>query len=245
MSLWYVYAMWRDRLCQRRTISAQLPIRCHALYWSPYQKRDPLSNDHTGQNVSLFYGFGANEIVPAIWSNLDYEQRIYEIDGFPSKGWMNCLSNCFLSQQNDSVECVCGRSADLILKNVMGLSVLRGVCVCARTLVWVSVLCATIRLNPELSLTGLAEWTAEVYHCLLISSDSHQPIRVGHSLGVPRGNRRCWPGLTHCGQRIWVASKKAPIFPCQEKSNKSKLSGATDALCSAPWWQNTVWLHLK
>ena len=59
------------------------------------------------------------------------------------------------------------------------------VCVCEHTLVRVTVVCATIRLNPQLSLTGLAEWTAEVYHCLLISSDSHQPIRAGHSASGP------------------------------------------------------------
>lgn len=28
----------RNRLCQRKSISAQFPIHCHALYWSPYQK---------------------------------------------------------------------------------------------------------------------------------------------------------------------------------------------------------------
>lgn len=73
------------------------------------------------------------------------------------------------------------------------------VCVSAHTLVSVSVVCATIRLNPQLSLTGLAEWTAEVYHCLLISSDSHQPIRAGHSVSGPSGNHCCGPGLTYCG----------------------------------------------
>lgn len=52
-------------------------------------------------------------------------------------------------------------------------------------------------LNPQLSLTGLAEWTAEVYHCLLISTDSHQPIRAGHSVGGPSGNQCCGPGLTY------------------------------------------------
>ena len=58
------------------------------------------------------------------------------------------------------------------------------VCVCV---------CATIRLNPQLSLTGLAERTAEVYHCLLIFSDSHQTIRAaGHSPTGHRGNRYFW-----------------------------------------------------
>lgn len=66
----------------------------------------------------------------------------------------------------------------------MTLSVLGCVCVS------VCALCVTIRLNPQLSLTGLAEWTAEVYHCLLISSDSHQPIRAGHSVSGPRGTSR-------------------------------------------------------
>lgn len=84
--------------------------------------------------------------------------------------------------------------------------------------------CATIRLNPQLSLTGLAEWTAEVYHCLLISSDSHQAsfLRV-----APGGNRSCGPGGG--GDVLWptygAASKTATISLCREESNKSKLSG--------------------
>ena len=91
---------------------------------------------------------------------------------------MNCLSNCCLSQQNDSVECV-WKICRSYPSECYGVKctcrcVCVGVCVyvCVRTYtclhVWVSVLCATIRLNPQLSLTGLAEWTAEVYHCLLI-----------------------------------------------------------------------------
>lgn len=124
------------------------------------------------------------------------------------------------------------RSADLIHENVVGLSVLGGLRACVRTHTHLSrclsvcSVCATIRLNPQLSLTGLAEWTAEVYHCLLISSDSHQPIRARTFSEWPQRDSPPWAGVnTLWPLFFWDASKQAPISLCQAKSNKSKLSG--------------------
>lgn len=204
MSLWYVYSMWRDHLCQRKSISAQLPIHCHALYWSPYQKRDSLSNDHRDKMCLYSTSSAPMKMFPQSGPTWTMSKGFIKLTDSPlTAEWIvSQIAACFNKM---TAEGVWGRSADLIHENVMGLSVLGGVCVCVYVCthtslsVWVSVVCATIRLNPQLSLTGLAEWTAEVYHCLLISSDSHQPIRAGHFLSGPSGNHYCGPGLTYCG----------------------------------------------
>lgn len=44
-------------------------------------------------------------------------------------------------------------------------------------------------------------------------------------------------GRAALARHIYGASKQTPIFSCQGKSNKSKLSAATDAFVSPPWWK--------
>lgn len=128
MSLWYVDAMWRDRLCQRKSISVRLPpyaaMHCTDLH---IKKGDPLSNDHRDKMCLYSTSSAPMKIVPTILSNSDYEQRIYEIDGFSSKR----LSELSLKLLLVSTKSARWRCADLILKDVMGLSVLQvWVCVC-------------------------------------------------------------------------------------------------------------------
>lgn len=111
--------------------------------------------------------------------------------------WCVCMRACVCACVNVCV--ICSRSYPWECYEVK--CTLRCVCACV---------CVTIRLNPQLSLTGLAEWTAEVYHCLLISSDSHQAIRAGHSVSGPGGTRRS--GSTYlrgfkAGAHLFVSGK--------------------------------------
>lgn len=164
-------------------------------------KRDPLSSDH--KDKMCLYSASSAQMKMFLQSGPTWTMSkgfIKLILLFALEGIVSQIAACLNKM---TAESVCGRSTDLIHTNVMGLSVLGGVCahilyLCARTLVSVSVVCAIIRLNPQLSLTGLAEWTAEVYHCLLIFSDSHQPIRAGHSVSGPSGNHCYRPGLMYC-----------------------------------------------
>lgn len=127
---------------------------------------------------------------------------------------------------------MCGRSADLIRVNVMRLSIRTWMCVRAHIRLSLSI-SAPIRLNPQLSLTGLAEWTAEVYHCLLISSDSHQPIKAGHSVSCPCGSH-CWgPGVNALWPTYLKLQSRCPSF-CVRKSQISQSYLGQQMLLSFP-----------
>lgn len=126
MSLWYVYSMWRDRLCQRKSISAQLPIHCHALYWSPYQKRDPLSNDH--RDKMCLYSASSAPVKMFLQSGPTWTMSkgfIKLTDSPLTAEWIVSQIAACLNKMTAGREC--GRSTDLIHENVMGLSVLGGV----------------------------------------------------------------------------------------------------------------------
>lgn len=192
--------------CEKSSLSKEVHF-CSVSHTLPcivlisISKRDPLSSDH--KDKMCLYSASSAQMKMFLQSGPTWTMSkgfIKLILLFSLEGIVSQIAACLNKM---TAESVCGRSTDLIHTNVMGLSVLGGVCVrilylCARTLVSVSVVCAIIRLNPQLSLTGLAEWTAEVYHCLLISSDSHQPIRAGHSVSGPSGNHCYRPGLMYC-----------------------------------------------
>lgn len=146
---------------------------------------------------------------------------------------MNCLSNCCLSQQNDS-KGVCAE--DLQILSIRMLCEVKCTRRCVFS-VWWSVVCATIRLNPQLSLTGLAEWTAEVYHCLLISTDSHQPIRAGHSPSGSSGNQLLFAWLNVSGTLQSSHPRKSQIS--QSYQGQQMLPSFPSCV------KNTVWLNLK
>jgi len=181
-----------------RFCSASHTLPCIVLI--SISKRDPLSSDHkdkmclysaSSAQMKMFLQSGPT------WTTSKGFNKLTE-SPLPAEWIVSQIAACLNKM---TAERTCGRSTDLIQKNVMGLSVL-GVFVWLCVCVWiytclrvlVSLVCATIRLNPQLSLTGLAEWTAEVYHCLLISSDSHQPIRAGHS-EWPQWESLLWAGV--------------------------------------------------
>lgn len=246
MSLWYEHGMWRDRLCQRKSISVRLSIRCHALHWSPYQKRDPLSNDHRDKMCLYSTSSAPMKLFPQSSPTWTMSKGFIKLTDSPltAKWIVSQIAACLNKMTASSAR---GRSADLILNNFMGLSVLGGVCVCTHTHFWVSVLCATVRLNPQLSLTGLAEWTAEVYHCLLISTDSHQPIRAGHSVGGPSGNQCCGPGLTYSivANVSECLRSRHPSFRVRKSQISQSYQGQQMLLSLSSLVKNAVWLHLK
>ena len=129
MSLWYVYSMWWDRLCQRKSISARLPIHCHALYWSPYQNRDPLSNDHRDKMCLYSTSSAPMKMFPQSGPTWTMSKGFIKLTDSPRAAeWIvSQIAACF---NRMTAEGVWGRSADLIQKNVMGLSVLGGLCAC-------------------------------------------------------------------------------------------------------------------
>lgn len=128
MSLWYVYAMWGDRLCQRKSNSARLPIHCHVLYWSPYQKRDPLSNDH--RDKMCLYSASSAPVKIFLQSGPAWTMSkgfIKWTDSPPTAE--SIVSQIAACLNKMTVQRVSRRSTDLIHKNVMGLSELGGECV--------------------------------------------------------------------------------------------------------------------
>lgn len=181
----------------RRSVSTQLPILCHALCRSPYQKDKLYRAIFRTKCVFIPWESPCSLVQLGLWAKdlINWLILFYPLDELCAKlllvstKWQQteCARKIYRSYPQNCYWVKC----TLILGGVC----LGGcVCVCVYPL-GVSVVCATIRLNPQLSLTGLAEWTAEVYHCLLISSrfpSAHQ-------------------GRTFCERPQWESRRRAGV----------------------------------